>query len=73
MHTNTREPDHPDRIRSNFKAEIPVLIVVTVSGLIYNVGMLAGPYFEGRLAQCLYDIIRGKAVAAKFAIVGKVD
>lgn len=69
MHTNTREPDHPDRIRSYFKAEIPVLIVVTVSGLIYNVGMLAGPYFEGRLAQCLYDIIRGKAVLRDMGVL----
>lgn len=69
MHTNTREPDHPDRIRSYFKAEIPVLIVVTISGLIYNVGMLAGPYFEGRLAQCLYDIIRGKAVLRDMGVL----
>lgn len=54
---------HPDRIRSYFGSELPVLIIVTISGLIYNIGMLAGPYYEGRLAQCLYDIIHRKASA----------
>ncbi|MQN00862.1 MAG: ABC transporter ATP-binding protein [Lachnospiraceae bacterium] len=52
---------HPDRIMSYFLANIPVLIIVTISGLIYNIGMLAGPYFEGRLAQTLYDIIGGRS------------
>ena len=52
---------HPDRVSSYFKTEIPVLTIVTISGLTYNIGMLAGPYYEGRLAQCLYDIIHGKA------------
>ena len=54
---------HPDRISTYFKAEVPVLVIVTISGLIYNVGMLAGPYYEGQLAQCLYDIINGTASA----------
>ena len=29
------------------------------SGLLYNVGLLAGPWFEGRMAQCLTDILGG--------------
>lgn len=52
---------HPDRIRTYFRTEIPVLSAVTVTGLFYNIGMLAGPYFEGRQAQCLYDVINGRA------------
>ena len=52
----------PDRIASYFKSEVPVLIIVTISGLIYNIGMVAGPYFEGRLAQCLYDIFHHRAI-----------
>lgn len=52
---------HPNQIRTYFKAEIPLLIIVTIFGLIYNIGMLAAPYFEGQLAQCLYDITRNKA------------
>ena len=38
----------PDRILSYFKAEWKVLLVVTISGLIYNIGLLAGPWFEGK-------------------------
>ncbi len=41
------------------KKQKTVLAIVTLSGIIYNVGMTAGPWFEGRLAQCLSDIING--------------
>jgi ATP-binding cassette subfamily B protein len=50
--------NEPDRIRSYFKSEIAVLSVVTASGLIYNVGLLAGPYFQGKLIDAVSDIIR---------------
>ena len=43
----------PDRILSYFKAEWQVLLAVTISGLIYNVGLRAGPWFEGKLTGCL--------------------
>ena len=49
----------PDHILSYFKLELWPLLLVTVSGIFYNVGMIAGPYFEGRLAQCLFDIMNG--------------
>lgn len=32
-----------DRVLSYFKVEWKVLLAVTISGLIYNVGLLAGP------------------------------
>ena len=48
-----------DRILSYFKAEWQVLLAVTISGLIYNVGLLAGPWFEGKMTGCLVDILRG--------------
>ena len=38
-----------------------VLLAVTISGLIYNLGLLAGPWFEGRMTGCLVDILGGKA------------
>lgn len=41
------------------KREIKPLCIITVSGIIYNIGMTAGPWFEGQLAQCLSDIIYG--------------
>ena len=41
---------------------------MTASGLIYNVGLLATPWFEGRLAQCLVDILGGNETAAQMAV-----
>ena len=48
-----------DRVLSYFKVEWKVLLAVTVSGLIYNLGLLAGPWFEGRMTGCLVDILNG--------------
>ncbi|MDY2808717.1 MAG: ABC transporter ATP-binding protein [Oscillospiraceae bacterium] len=59
----------PDRIASYFRVEWLPLAVVTLSGLIYNVGLLAGPWFEGRLAQCLADILGGSETAARMALL----
>ena len=53
----------PDRIGAYFRIEWLPLALVTVSGLIYNIGLLATPWFEGRLAQCLADILGGSATA----------
>ena len=52
----------PDRIGAYFHIEWLPLALVTVSGLIYNIGLLAPPWVEGRLAQCLTDILDGSAV-----------
>ena len=37
----------PDRVLSYFQNQWPVLAVVTVSGLIYNLGLVVGPWVEG--------------------------
>ena len=50
----------PDRIGSYFRMEWLPLALITLSGLVYNLGLLAGPWFEGRLAQCLADILAGR-------------
>lgn len=47
----------PERIRSYFQEEWRVLTAVTISGMIYNLGLLAGPWFEGQMAGCLVDIL----------------
>lgn len=59
----------PDRILSYFRAEWLSLTFVTVSGVLYNVGQLATPWFEGRLAQCLADILEKNETAAKMAML----
>lgn len=41
----------PHRILSHFQSQKGVLLAVTVFGLIYNIGLLAGPWFEVQLAR----------------------
>ena len=59
----------PDRILTYFRTEWLPLVFITVSGLLYNVGLLAGPWFEGRLAQCLADILGGSDTAAHMVVL----
>lgn len=54
----------PDKIGSYFRIEWRPLAFVTLSGLLYNVGQLATPWFEGRLARCLADILGGSQTAS---------
>lgn len=35
------------------------MLPTALTGVLYNVGMVAGPLFEGLLVQCLYDIMQG--------------
>lgn len=58
---------YPDKIGSYFRIEWLTLTIVTLSGVFYNVGQLATPWFEGRLAQCLADILGGNETASKMA------
>lgn len=60
MEDEVRKINRPDCIISYFKMEKRTLAAVTVSGIIYDTGMIAGPWFEGKLAQYLCDIIGGK-------------
>ena len=59
----------PDHIGSYFRMEWLPLAFVTLSGLIYNVGLLAGPWFEGRLAQCLADILDGRQTGGAMTLL----
>ena len=55
---NKNKSFRADAIGSYFRLEWLPIALITVSGLIYNIGLLAGPWFEGRLAQCLADILQ---------------
>ena len=59
----------PDRVLSYFRVEWLPLAFVTLSGLVYNIGLLATPWFEGRLAQCLADILGGSETVAQMALL----
>ena len=59
---DARDIGTPDRILSYFKAEWAVLLLVAISGILCNLGLLAGPWFQGKLAQCLLDILGHKKI-----------
>ena len=63
----TEKSFRPDRIGTYFRVEWRPLAFVTISGLVYNIGLLATPWFEGRLTQCLADILGGSETAAQMA------
>lgn len=46
---------HPDHLTDYFKKEWAVLLIVTLFGILYNVGLLAGPVFQGKLIDALID------------------
>ena len=69
MNKTERKSFRPDRIGSYFRMEWLPLLWVTVTGLIYNVGLLAGPWFEGRMAQCLAEILGGSQTASAMAML----
>ncbi|MFQ7767685.1 MAG: hypothetical protein ACLRIL_05010 [Fusicatenibacter saccharivorans] len=50
------ETFRPNRVLSYFQEEWKILFFVTVSGLIYNLGLLAGPWFEGKMTGKLVDL-----------------
>lgn len=47
-----------------FKREKILLLLISISGIIYNIGMTAGPYFEGQLVQRLFEVRRGTKTMA---------
>ena len=51
----------PDKIMMYFRAEWKTLIWITISGLVYNLGLMAGPWSEGKMAGCLMRILTGAA------------
>jgi len=60
---------HPDRLGSYFRLEAGPLALVTVSGLVYNLGLAAGPYFEGQLVQRLLEVMRGEKTLRDMAVL----
>ncbi len=76
MSQNNSGLRRPDRILSYFAQEKKPLLIVTVTGILYNVGLAAGPLLEGQLVQCLLEILQGlaqwPAMLAAAALYGAV-
>lgn len=51
--TEITKVKNPQKLSSFFKSEALVLFIITVSGLIFNFGMLANPFFQGRLVDSI--------------------
>ena len=56
----SRDISQPDRIVSYFRREWGVLLAVTLSGIFYNAGNLAGAWLEGQLAKRLLEVLQGE-------------
>lgn len=69
MESKERKSFQPDRVLSYFREEWKVLVVITVSGLIYNLGLLAGPWFEGKMTGCLVKILNGNQFFADMLVL----
>lgn len=63
---------HPAKISSYLALEKKDLIIVSISGVLYNVGMILGPYFEGQMAQCLFDIYKEKSTFRDMAFLALI-
>ena len=80
MKTNRKSAEfQPNRVLSYFKAEWRALLIVTVSGLIYNIGLLTGLWFEGTMTGYLVEILNGTGqlsgmlmLVIRFAVVTAV-
>jgi ATP-binding cassette subfamily B multidrug efflux pump len=53
MKTTIKTVRHPEKLWSFFKSQLGTLIIITLSGLLYNFGMLANPIFQGRLIDAV--------------------
>lgn len=60
----------PDRVSSYFRAESGVLAVITVTGLLYNIGLVAGPWFEGQMTEALARILLGEGSFSAMVSLG---
>ncbi len=49
----TKKIKNPEHISSFYKAEIGTLVLISIFGIIYNVGMLANPVFQGTLLDLI--------------------
>lgn len=59
----------PDSIGAYFRMEWLPLAFIVLSGLVYNIGLVAMPWFEGKLAQTLSDILGGNTAASAMAVL----
>jgi ATP-binding cassette subfamily B multidrug efflux pump len=60
-----RMEKEPSRIASYFLAQKPMLLVITLTGIGYNTGVAAGPWFEGQIALHFVRFLKGSGTAQR--------
>jgi len=61
MEKGIKRKNDPQKISYWFKKEWRTVLVTTIGGIIYNIGLGVGPWFEGQLAGRFADILEGRA------------
>lgn len=61
--------DQTDQVLFYFYQEKAALFIITITGIFYNIGMTAGPWFEGHMVQYLYDIMQGTRQSGQMLIL----
>lgn len=64
--------DKPNRLGSYWLAEWPLCIAITLSGILYNCGMLAFPFFQGVLIDGITSKSEGNILRASLLYVSTV-
>lgn len=68
---NTRL-QHPERVTSYFFSQWKTLLVVTVTGILCNGGLVLSPLLEGKLTQCLLEYLQGKSTWRQMAVLAGI-
>lgn len=50
-----KKTKNPKRISTYFSKEIPLLVFITLSGILYNFGLLFTPFFQGKMIDSIKD------------------
>lgn len=66
---NRSSYDQTDQVLFYFYHEKMTLFIITITGIFYNAGMIAGPWFEGQMVQYLYDIMQQKRPPVQMLIL----
>ena len=69
MKKSINNHNNPAKLMTYFYREKTTLIIVAITGIVYNVGMIAGPWFEGRLTGYLCDVLRGNRDSSDIIIL----
>ena len=67
MANKSKAQRRPDRLSTYFYQERGVLTGVAFSGILYNLGLTAGPFFEGQLTLCLTAVLAKEKTGADMA------